>query len=117
MLHGQMSINAAIALLRKEIGDRQSALAMLEALIASGSNGATSVAAAIDKGGERQVGMGKAAVEILAAAGRPMHGTSEIVPALAARGFVVKTRGLATMLLRTNKIERTAPGTFKYRNK
>jgi hypothetical protein len=27
----------------------------------------------------------------------------------------VKTRGLATMLLRTKKIVRTAPGTFAYR--
>ena len=52
-------------------------------------------------------------MEILREAGRPMHGLTELLPALEARGIKVKhTAGLATILMRTGMVERTAPGTF-----
>ena len=44
-----------------------------------------------------------------------MHGLDELLPALAARGYRVRNRsGFATILLRTGKIVRTAPGTYAY---
>jgi hypothetical protein len=44
-----------------------------------------------------------------------MHGLHEILPALQARGFVLRSRaGFATTLLRTGQVRRTAPGTFAY---
>ena len=88
-----------VSLLKREIADRQALLATLEPLLTP----------------PPRSGVGRAAVEILREAGRPMHGLREIVPALEAKGFEFKTQaGFATTLLRTGYIRRTAPGTFAY---
>jgi hypothetical protein len=42
-----------------------------------------------------------------------MHGLREIIPALESQGYRLKHRaGLATTLMRSGVVERTAPGTF-----
>ncbi len=115
MLHRNMPIAAAIAALKKEAADRQSAAAILEALIATVGSEPRSVG---DDGprrrrrGKRRDGSARVAIEIIRAAGRPLHGLREIVPALEARGFHIKKSGLPTTLMRSGGIERTAPGTF-----
>jgi hypothetical protein len=108
-------IGAAIATLKKEAADRQSAAAILEALIATVTGEPTSPA---EEGprhrrrGKRGAGCGQAAIEIIRAAGRPLHGLTEILPALEARGYRIERSGLPTTLMRTKRIRRTAPGTF-----
>lgn len=124
------SIGSVIALLRKEIAERQTALYMLEALIAGGTSPASAangvplpplpVAAA--SGPQRRKrptqSIARAAVELLRATGRPMHGLREIIPALEAQGYKFKHKtGLATTLMRTGKVDRTAPGTFALKSK
>lgn len=121
-LSREMPIGAAIALLKKEIADRQSALFILEGLVAQGIQTAP-VAAATANGlntrgrkGKGKLSLAKAGVEILRAAGRPMHGGRELVPALEAQGYKVKhPNGLATTLMRTGEVKRTDPGTFAYK--
>ena len=112
-MHSNMRIGAVIAQLRKEIADKQTALATLEALVAG--NESPPESAPVKMPVERQYGMGKAAVEILKAAGRPLHGRRELLPALEAKGFKVRTTHIATMLMRTKQVTRTAPGTFAYK--
>ncbi len=116
MLHKNMPIGAAIAALKREVADRQSALAILEALLApSGQSAPTTTNGTTRRRrkGKRRGGSARLAVEIIRAAGRPMHGLTEIIPALEARGLKFKNpSGLATALMRTGEIERTAPGTF-----
>jgi hypothetical protein len=121
MMNREMPIGAAIALLKKEIADRQSALSVLEALVAQGvqagpSTTASGTAQRARRGGKK-LSVGKASVEILRAAGRPMHGGRELIPALEAQGYRIKHKGagMATTLLRTGEIERTSPGTFAFK--
>lgn len=59
--------------------------------------------------------VGSAALAILRAANRPMHGLSELVPALERQGYRVSRHGLATTLLRTGQVVRTGRGTFAAR--
>ena len=111
------TIGAALAALRKEVADRQSAMAILEALVATGASDAGHAEPGTSRrrrrGKTRPGGVGQITIEIIRAAGRPLHGLREIVPALQARGLKPRsTAGLATTLLRTGAIERTAPGTF-----
>ena len=116
-----MPIGAAIAHLKKEIADRQSALFVLEALVAQGVHiapGATIVSNGVPARGRRgkKMSLAQAGVAILQAAGRPMHGGRELVPALEAQGHKVKhPNGLATTLMRTKQVERTSPGTFAFK--
>jgi hypothetical protein len=114
-----MPVGAAIDLLRKEIAEKQSVLAALEAMVTAGTE---STAHALPTNGApkpgarrgKKLSVARAGLEILKTAGRPMHGLREIVPALEAQGYKIKHRaGFATVLLRTNQVERTAPGTFK----
>jgi uracil phosphoribosyltransferase len=96
------TIGELLALLKSEITDRKALVDKLESMV--GAEPPT-----------RTKGLALAAVEILRAAGRPMHGLHEILPALQARGFVLRSRaGFATTLLRTGQVRRTAPGTFAY---
>jgi hypothetical protein len=92
------------SLVRREIADRQAFLNELHARLFD--DHAT---------GHKRHGIGAAAVDVLRDTGRPMHGLDELLPALAARGYRVRNRsGFATILLRTGKIVRTAPGTYAY---
>jgi hypothetical protein len=120
-LNQDMPIGSAIALLKKEIDDRQRALTALEAMVSQSAgrgavaqvNGHAPRAAPTSGRGGKRPKIGEAAVEILRAAGRPMHGLREVLPALEAQGYKISHRaGLATMLLRTKRVVRTAPGTF-----
>ena len=108
-----MPIGTAIAMLKKEIAEKQAALSVLETLVANGSNAAAQGTGPRPRRGRPTQSVGAAAVDILKATGRPMHGLREILPALLDQGYKIKHRaGLATTLLRTGEIERTAPGTF-----
>jgi hypothetical protein len=60
-------------------------------------------------------GVGAAAISILEAAQRPLHGLTEIVPALESAGYRVSRHALATTLLRTSRIVRVARGTYALR--
>jgi hypothetical protein len=92
-------IGDVLSLLKREIAERQAIVAKLESLLTPMPRTRT--------------GVGEAAAEILRAVGRPMHGLREILPALEERGFIFKTRqGFGTMLIRTGRIRRVAPGTF-----
>jgi hypothetical protein len=94
------------AALKREIADRQRMLADIEARMAAQPQPRTATP---------HTGAAAEAVEILRSARRPMHGLHEIVPELARRGFVVRSRaGFCTALLRTKRVVRTAPGTFAY---
>ena len=87
-----MTVGDLVSLLRREIEQRQSLLAELESRL--------DAAPAV-----RRKGAGLAAVEILRAAGRPMHGLGEILPALQTEGYELNSRaGFATLLLRTGKV-------------
>ena len=123
----QVPIGTVMAMLRKRIEDMQSALAVLEALVAGGTEtapmeyvswtvpipGPGSVEPTRKRRRRKRMSVGDAAVELLRAAGRPMHGLREIVPALLADGFkIANPSGLATSLMRTGLVVRTAPGTF-----
>jgi hypothetical protein len=118
-MHSETPIGAAIALLKKEIAEKQAALNVLEGLVTQDSSGGarppSNGAASRARRGKKTT-VGKAAVEILRASARPMHGIREIIPALESDGYKVKHKaGLATTLLRTGEIERTAPGTFAFK--
>jgi hypothetical protein len=121
-MRADMPIATVIAILKKEIADRQAALSVLEGLVAPGTPGVSPVATPTNgtgvrgKRGGKKLAIGKAAVEILRSAGRPMHGLREVMPALEAQGYKIKHKaGLATTLLRTGEVERTAPGTFAFK--
>jgi len=119
-------IGVTLTLLRKERDERNTAIAILEALIAQGVSPSSPVTVAgvtpvITTVGGKKYRAGKkgrasvasAALAILRAAGRPMHGLREIVPALEAQGYKLKHKaGLATTLMRSGDVERTSPGTF-----
>ncbi len=121
-MNAQTPIGVAITLLRKEIDERKTALSILEALVAQGVTALPAVAngaGPASRGGRRRGGrggkqtVGQAAVAIMRAAGRPLHGLREIIPALEAQGYKISHRaGLATTLLRTGEVVRTSPGTF-----
>ena len=125
-LNPGMTIAAAIAAMQREREALGTAIAVLQALIAGGvsptvalgapdGGGATitSATAGYARRGGKRPSIGQASIEILREAGRPMHGLRDLVPALEARGVKMKhTAGLATILLRTKEIVRTAPGTY-----
>jgi hypothetical protein len=119
-MRAEMPIATAIAILKKEIADKQAALSVLEGLVTQGAPSinapsANGVTVRARRGGKK-LAIGKAAVEILKTAGRPMHGIREVMPALEAQGYKIKHKaGLATTLLRTGEVERTAPGTFAFK--
>jgi hypothetical protein len=101
--------------LRQRIANQQTALHILEALTAPmprSTVGPSHTEGTPARKRRNNVGVGRAAIEILRRAGRPMHGLSEIVPALQAAGYHVHAHGLATTLLRTGLVERTGRGTF-----
>lgn len=104
------SVGEFLDQLRREVDDRQLLIyALSERLDEPTKSPATTEA-------PTRVGVAQAAADILREAGRPMHGLHEILPALRARGFAPKSRaGFATLLLRTGKIIRTAPGTYAYK--
>jgi hypothetical protein len=120
-------IGVTLTLLRKERDERNTAIAILEALIAQGVSPSSPVNVAgvtpittVGVGGKKyragkkgRQSVASAALAILRAAGRPMHGLREIVPALEAQGYKLKHKAvLATTLMRSGDVERTAPGTF-----
>jgi hypothetical protein len=97
-----MTVGDLVSLLRREIAQRQSLLKELESRLDAAPSA-------------RKKGAGLAAVEILRAAGRPMHGLGEILPALHTSGYEINSKaGLPALLLRTGQVRRTAPGTFAY---
>jgi hypothetical protein len=116
-----MTVGDAITALKKEIQDRAKTLSVLEQMVAN-------------QGPEEEPGshprqddaprarrrsspgsVGSNAVEILQAAGRPMHGLRELLPALQARGLKPSKASLPTTLMRQkSRIRRTAPGTWAY---
>jgi hypothetical protein len=123
-LDSGLTLKAAIASMQKEREALGTAIAMLQALIATGVSASSPfngsalhntapVSGKRARRGGKKPSIAHASIEILREAGRPMHGLREIIPALAARGVKVKQKAsLATILLRTGEIERTSPGTY-----
>ena len=108
-MNRETTIGDFVSLLKREIEERQTIIAALEARLGS----EPAIPAAPAPRGKRSAGIGAAAVKILREVGRPMHGLGEILPALEARGFTVAHRaGFATTLMRTGEIDRVAPGTY-----
>jgi hypothetical protein len=102
------TIGDLVSLLKREIAERQTLIAALEARL--GPERAAPVAKVAKKS---DVSVATAAAEILREKGRPMHGLDEILPALAERGIIVRNRnGFGTTMLRNPEIVRTAPGTY-----
>lgn len=100
-MNRETSVGELLATLKTEIAERQQLVDALEARVGPEVRGSR--------------GMGAAAVEILRAAGRPMHGIRDILPALEAQGYRLPSKaGFATTLMRTGQIVRVAPGTFAY---
>ena len=97
----------------------------LEALIHPGQGPAdpnrppTPPASAVNAAAYARTGLGvaTAAVAILEAAERPLHGLTEIVPALEAAGYRVSRHALATTLLRNARIVRVGRGTYALRER
>ena len=122
-----VTIGVLAAALQKEIDEKTSFLAMLKAVMAQGVSPATPYGAGGGGGSVVPITSGKrrrgkkptiaaASLEILRAAGRPLHGLREILPALEAQGIKIKHKaGLATVLMRTGEVDRTSPGTFAVR--
>jgi hypothetical protein len=107
-----MPLSSAIALLEKEIAEKQAALAALKALYARGT---PPIELPRGRGGKKP-SIATAAIAILKAAGRPMHGQRELLPALEAQGIKIKhPAGLPTILLRTKRVERTSRGTYAFK--
>jgi hypothetical protein len=97
----ETTIGDFVSLLKQEIAERQKLVDELESRVGKEPR-ATS-----------RSGLGAEAIEILRAAGRPMHGLHELLPELERRGYTMRSRGnLAGALLSTKRITRTAPGTF-----
>src|SRR5271166_5025820 len=117
-------IGVLMTTLEKEIEERKTLVAMLRAVMATGVSPTTSFAASGGavvpitsvthrRRGGKKPSIAAASIEILRRAGRPMHGLREIMPALEAQGIRMRYKaGLATILIRTGEVERTAPGTF-----
>src|ERR1700723_434599 len=100
----EMTVQALMCLLEREIEERRALIGALKARMGDGPQPTRTM---------RRMGIGAAAVDVLREAGRPMHGLHEILPALKGRGFDVGRRGgFASVVLRTGQIERTAPGTY-----
>jgi hypothetical protein len=100
----EMTVQALVCLLEREIEERRTLVAALRARMGGEPKAAPAA---------RRTGVGAAVVAILREAGRPMHGLGEILPALNARGFEVSRRaGFASVVLRTGQTVRTAPGTY-----
>jgi hypothetical protein len=123
MVNKNMTIAAAISALKKEAAERLSAASILEAVTASGvSEVGVSEPAPASNDGRRRTrrkrgeGAGRVAVEIIRNAGRPLHGLTEIVPALEARGIKIRSSGLPTCIMRTGQAIRVAPGTYGLKN-
>ena len=119
-----MTVGALAATVRKEIEERKTFLAMLEAVMAQGVSPSTPytggsvvpITSAIKhrrgRGGKKP-SVAAASLEILRQAGRAMHGLRELLPAVEAQGLKVKHKaGFATTLMRTGRVDRVAPGTF-----
>jgi hypothetical protein len=101
-MNRETSVGDLLSQLKREIADRQRMVDEIATRL-------------VDEPKPRRGGYTAAAVEVLRAAGRPMHALREVIPAIEAKGFAIGTRaGFATALLRTGKIVRTAPGTFAY---
>lgn len=114
------TIGEALKRLEKDIDDFRRVKFALEGLIQpgvsrTGPNGlpASAVNASVHARTGQSVAV--AALAILSAANRPLHGLTEIVPALEAQGFHVHPHGLATTLLRSGLIVRVGRGTFALR--
>jgi hypothetical protein len=121
-----VTIGVLATALQKEIDEKTTFLAMLKAVMAQGVSPSTPYGAGGGgsvvpiTSGKRRRGkkptIAAASLEILRAAGRPLHGLREILPALEAQGIKIKHKaGLATVLMRTGEVERTSPGTFAVR--
>ena len=105
----QTTIGAVVTTLRREIDERKTLLAMLEAITATG---ASAPAETIRRRRNRSP-IVVASLEILRDAGRPMHGLTELLPALEARGLkLAHPASLATALMRSGEVDRPSPGTF-----
>lgn len=104
-----LTLDDAIASLRREISDKQRALDILEQLAAGGS-------ATVPESVERLTpgSAGQVAAEILRAAGRPMHWSREIYPAVRGRGVKIGVQALPTALRRHPEIKRVARGMFAH---
>ena len=116
-----MTVGALAATIRKEIEERKTFLAMLDAVMAQGvspstpytGSSAVPITSAERRRGGKKPSVAAASLEILREVGRPMHGLRELLPAVEARGLKVKHKaGYATTLMRTGQIDRVAPGTF-----
>jgi hypothetical protein len=101
-MNRDMTVGDLVSLLKREIAERQNLIRELEARARPSS-----------APGRPRGGIATTAIDVLRDAGRPMHGLSELLPAIEARGVHIASRaGFATSLLRTDKITRTAPGTY-----
>jgi hypothetical protein len=121
------TIAAAIAAMQKEREALGTAISVLQALVANGVSPSTAVgvsggvvvpftAGRRARRGGRKPSIAQASIDILRAAGRPLHGLRELIPELEAQGVRIKHKsGLATTLMRTGEVERTAPGTFRFK--
>lgn len=100
--------------LKQEIAERQALVSKIESIASKLAPAPASSPALPPPPSGRPWSIAEATIEILKNNnGKPMHGRSEIIPALELRGIKVKHPGsLATVLLRNKFIKRTAPGTF-----
>jgi hypothetical protein len=108
------TIAEAIATLKRRAADQLTAVSMFEALIAPSAPRPDAAHPGTRRRRRRREGstIAEIAVEILREAQRPLHGGTELLAQLEARGVKVRPSGLATSLLRTGEIERVARGTF-----
>jgi hypothetical protein len=105
-MDSELTVKALVCQLKREIEERRTLLAGLEARCGEEPETQQPTPA-------RRTGMTAAAVEVLREVGRPMHGLGEILPALKARGFDVSKRaGFASVIMRSGQVVRVAPGTY-----
>lgn len=101
------TVREFVCALKREIEERRTLIAALEARVGSDEKPEPASPRVC------RTGMTSAVLDILREAGRPMHALNEVIPALEARGFTVRSKGgFATLMLRTGQVVRTAPGTY-----
>jgi len=114
------TIGDAITLLEREIEDRRRALSVLKAMVGlspsqlplTGTNKPANGSAS-----RKAVTVGGAAVEILQAAGRPLHAMRELLPLIQERGIKVSKTTLPTALSRQKALKKVEAGVWTYVSK
>jgi hypothetical protein len=77
------------------------------------SSGASGTSGALDIPPPPKPSLLRAAIEVLREAGRPLHATSQIVPILEARGYVMSHKSnLASAFGKCRDVEKVGVGTF-----